>query len=108
MLSFFEVVPLQKPSHEACSHLCQSGCGIHNQPIQPDICREYHCSREAVVLHNPLMTDSTIRRVAFERIVGLLEAAQQNAEITDENFALMYQFWLSAKTNVYTFSDDEE
>lgn len=104
---FFEVRPLNKPKHTACHHTNCTGCGIHNQPEQPDICRDYHCSRETMILNNPLIADRVIRQIAFERIVGLLETSLRLFQISEDEFHLAYQFWLSAKENVYTLSDEE-
>lgn len=101
---FFEVKPLQKPKQTACVHLC-NGCGIHNQPQQPEICRDYHCSRESEVLKNPLIADSVIRRMAFERVVGLLETALMLEEITMEEYQLSHSYWLGLKESVYVFDE---
>jgi len=99
---FFEVKPLNKPKETACQHVTCSGCGIHNQPEQPEICRDYHCSRETVVLQNPLIADGVIRQIAFERIVGLLETSLRLFQISERDYQLAYQYWLSAKEKMYS------
>ena len=34
---------IAKPVGSPCKYLCSSGCSIHNQPHQPDVCKGYRC-----------------------------------------------------------------
>lgn len=95
----FKVAEVDKPAGVQCRFDDGNGCGIHDLPEQPEICREYHCSQEMETLTDPAIDEYIVRLVACYRITKLLQVACDDEIISEAERVERTNYWEGVRKN---------